>query len=236
MENDSKKKDIFLSVSILVAGIMISGSLIYLVGSNNKTDNNGENELASVSELNQEKIFEIAENDVVLGDPKAPVTILEYGDYQCPWCSKFALEVEPSIRSEYIESGKVKMIYRNFAFLGPESFVAAEAAECAKDQGKFWAYHDEIYKLEHQDGAENNGNLTSAFFLKIAKSLGLDEKSFTECVTAKKYASKVQQDLDGGGVIGVNGTPAVFINNKQIGGFLTFDQLKIQLDSFVATE
>lgn len=115
-------------------------------------------------------------DDVILGDSNAPVTVIEYGDYQCPFCARFFIDVEPLIRQKYIETGKVKMIFRNYAFLGPESPAAAEAAECAKDQGQYWAYHDALYAAEHQDGQERNGNLNKDLFETIAQSLKLNAK------------------------------------------------------------
>ncbi len=118
----------------------------------------------------------LSDRDVILGDPNAPVTIIEYGDYQCPFCARFYTDVEQFIRDEYIASGKVKMVFRNYAFLGPESVAAAEAAECAKDQGKFWEYHDQLYEAENKDGREHNGNLAKDLFVQISEELGLTKK------------------------------------------------------------
>ncbi len=112
--------------------------------------------------------------DVILGDANAPVTIIEYGDYQCPFCGRFFSEVEPLIRSQYIQTGKAKMVFRNYPFLGPESDAAAEAAECAKDQGQYWAYHDALYSAKIQSPTENNGILNKDLFEKIASDLKLN--------------------------------------------------------------
>jgi protein-disulfide isomerase len=125
----------------------------------------------------------VSSDDVVLGDPNAPVTFIEYGDYQCPFCARFFNDTEPLIRDQYIKTGKVKMIFRNYPFLdgfvsppGTESEYSAEAAECAKDQGKFWEYHDALYTAESQDGHENNGNLNRDLFFTIADNLKLNAK------------------------------------------------------------
>jgi protein-disulfide isomerase len=115
----------------------------------------------------------VGARDVILGDTKAPVTVIEYGDYQCPFCARFFTDVEPLLREQYIKTGKVRMIFRNYPFLGNESIAAAEAAECAKDQGKFWDFHDALYTAEHQDGRENNGNLTNQAFYQLADSIKL---------------------------------------------------------------
>jgi protein-disulfide isomerase len=118
----------------------------------------------------------IGPRDVILGDPNAPVTFIEYGDYQCPFCARFFTDVEPLIKDQYVKTGKVKMIFRSYPFLGNESVLAAQAAECAKDQGKFWEYHDALYTAESQDAHENNGNLNRDLFLTLAQNLHLDAK------------------------------------------------------------
>jgi protein-disulfide isomerase len=115
-------------------------------------------------------------SDVILGDPNAPVTVIEYGDYQCPFCARFYTDIEPLIRDQYIKTGKVKMVFRNYPFLGPESTAAAEAVECAKDQGKYWEFHDALYAAEAIDGREHNNNLNRELFLTIAQDLKLNAK------------------------------------------------------------
>ncbi len=218
MENN--KKDFLLPGSILVAALLISGSIIYMMGS--KSSSRSDTQVPSAGDAKSK--VEVSSRDVILGDTKAPITLIEYGDYQCPWCGKFFTEVEDKLRKGYIESGKVKMVYRNFAFLGPESFAAAEAAECAKDQSKFWAYHDELYRAEHKDGAENNGNLTRDLFLKIASDLKLNLASFASCLDTDKYAKQPEIDTSEGRSAGVGGTPAIYVNGEQVGnGFVEFE-------------
>jgi len=192
MENEQKSKDVLLPASIIVAAVLISGSIFYMVGKNQNGNNppvdNQNNQPANAAE-----ILKIQGGDVVLGDQSAPVTIVEYGDYQCPWCGKFFEETEKPLREEYIKTNQVKMVYRNFAFLGPESTAAAEAAECAKDQGQFWAYHDSLYAAENKDGAENNGNLNRELFVQIASNLKLDVKVFEVCIDGQKYTDKFRK-------------------------------------------
>ena len=163
----------FLGISILIAGVLITGAVIYSVGYKSGNPN-----AANLGGLNQPSANQgqsatsspsINGDDVVLGDPKAPVTIFEFGDYQCPFCSRFWLQTEPQIRDNYVKTGKVKMVYRDFAFLGPESQAAANAVRCAADQGKYWEYHDALFSAEVKDGQENNGNLNTALFTKIAE-------------------------------------------------------------------
>ena len=215
-----KKSDYMLPVSIVVAALLISGSIIYLVGSLNKNpapvagDPNGGVAVEAPT---------ISDRDVILGDANAPVAIIEYGDYQCPFCVRFFEQTEPSIRDQYIKTGKVKMVFRGFQFLGPESVAAGEAAECSKDQNSFWSYHDALYMAESKDGQEHNGNLNRTLFMKIAADLKLDTKAFGQCLDTHKYAQQVQAITNDAGKVGVNSTPTIFVNDQKVVGAQPFD-------------
>lgn len=231
----SSGRDYFLPISILVAGAMVSGSIIYLVGSRNVGPNAApaavggvNNQLAAVGASGS---LNLSPGDVILGDPKAPVTLIEYGDYQCPFCGRFFSQTELPLRDDYIKTGKVKMIFRNFAFLGPESTAAGAAAECAKDQKQFWAYHDALYNAEIADGQENNGNLNSTLFLKLASDLKLDTSSFKSCLDGGKHAARVTEDAAKAQDVGVNSTPTVFINGQKMTGALPYAQFKGAIDT-----
>ncbi len=216
------QKEYFLPASILIAGVLVAGAVIYSTGLKNSpagpTPSNQKVPSAVTLELNSE--------DVILGDPKAPVTVVAYEDYQCPFCGRFFSQSENLIKENFVKTGKVKMVYRHFAFLGPESVAAAEATECAKDQGKFWEYHDALYVAEIKDGKEHNGNLNETLFKSLASQLGLDTAKFSSCVTSKKYANKVQKDYDQGVVLGVSATPTVFINSQKFEGALPYSQFE----------
>jgi protein-disulfide isomerase len=116
------------------------------------------------------KLDPVSSSDFVLGNQTAPITIVLYVDFQCPFCGKFFKETEQTALANYIKNGKVKLVSRDFAFLGSESQKSAEAARCAGDQGKFWEYHD--YLFNHQNG-ENKGNFSSLNLKTYAKALGL---------------------------------------------------------------
>jgi len=231
-EAGNPKRDYLLPASILVAAILISGSIVYLVGSRSDGGVRGEDsgQLAAIKETAPLKT---SDRDVILGDLEAPVTLIEFGDYQCPFCGRFFEQVELPLRENYIKSGKVKMVFRNFSFLGPESTDAAEAAECAKDQKQFWAYHDLIYQIEIKDGRENNGNLDRDLFLKLADELKLDHSAFASCFDSKKYAGQVEKDNDNARVLGVNSTPTTFVNSQKIVGALPYAQFQAAIDSIL---
>lgn len=233
MDKDDIKsqKDTLLPVSIIVAGIMISASIIYLVGNRApapSVGNPAENNQPTANEI--VKGVEISSSDAVLGASNAPVTLIEYGDYQCPFCARFFKDTEGKLRDEYIKTGKVKMAFRDFQFLGPESTAAAEAALCAKDQGKFWEFHDAIYNEELKDGKENNGNLSKAFFVKTANGLGLNAGQFSSCVDGNKHADQIEKDRAGANAVGANSTPTIFINGEKIQGALPYEQFKAVIE------
>ena len=120
----------------------------------------------------------LTSRDVVLGDANEPVTVIEYGDYQCPFCELFSINVQPLIEQQYVQTGKVKFVFRDFPFLGQESLDAGAAVECAKDGGKFWEYHNALYASKTEDakkygGGENDGFLNRDMFLNLAQKVGL---------------------------------------------------------------
>lgn len=144
----------------------------------------------------------------ILGDQNAPITIVEFGDYQCFYCNKFFHDTENQINENYIKTGKAKLIFKDFTIIGPDSVVSAHAAHCADDQGKFWEYHDELYKNWN---GENNGWASAENQFIFAKNVGLDETAFTECMTSEKYREKIQASSEDAKTLGLSGTPAFFI-------------------------
>jgi len=247
MENDTqnKPKDWLLPASILVAGIIIAGSIIYSTGLKNYNNlNNAQKTDSGVTAQNAEtKNVGVSSSDVVLGDPNAPVTIVEFGDYQCPFCARFFKEIQGKITDNYIKTGKAKMIYKELAFLGQESEAAALAASCAKEQGKFWQFHDAIFKTEWDEvekvmaGAlksnENNGNLNRSFFEKTASDLKMDIASFLQCFDSKKYKNEITDNYNEANKL-MNGrisTPTLFINGQMIQG--SYDEIAQLIDTFL---
>jgi protein-disulfide isomerase len=154
MENNSKSN--YLAISVVVAAILIVGAIIYVGGKNNSSPSQPAAQQTSGSVTN------LTPSDVILGNKNAPVTLIEYGDYQCPYCAMFQQQIEPALNLAYVQTGKLRMIFREMSFVGAESQMAAQASYCANDQGKFWDYHDLIYKTKLNDyeinsGKENDG-------------------------------------------------------------------------------
>ena len=144
----------------------------------------------------------------VRGSSSAPVTIVEFGDYQCPKCDAWFKNEEPTIKANYIDTNKAKLYFVDFPFLGDDSPVAAQAAYCAGDQGKYWEYHDYLYTNQ---GAIQNGWASTSNLKSYAATLGLDANQFNSCLDSGKYASAVTHNKDIGSSKGVQGTPAFFI-------------------------
>ncbi|MFQ6134874.1 MAG: DsbA family protein, partial [Nitrososphaerales archaeon] len=134
-----------------------------------------------------------ADDDPFLGSPDAPVTIIEFSDFQCPFCRRFFENTLQEIKRNYVDTGKVKFVYRDFplASMHPFAEKAAEAANCASDQDRYWQYHDLLFENQPVWAA---GNATVEF-KKYASTLGLDEEQFNLCLDSGKYADEISKDL-----------------------------------------
>ncbi len=166
-----------------------------------------------------------------MGDPNAPVHIIEYGDFQCPFCLKFWNESEPRLIEEYVNTGKVYFEYRSVgSFLGPESGWAAEGAYCAGDQGKFWEYHDTLFA---NWTGENVGDFTKENLIKYANSLQLDSAKFESCINEEKHKSTVEQDAVNARADGVHATPMFLINGYKVEGAQPYEIIKHVIDEIL---
>lgn len=157
------------------------------------------------------------------GAKDAKVVITEYSDFQCPYCGIFARTTARQIEEAYVKGGQVRFIYRNFAFIGPESQWAAEASLCANEQGRFWDYHDKLF--QNQAG-ENQGAFSRDNLKKFAASLGLDGEVFNPCLDSQKYANLVKDETDEGRSRGIRSTPTFFINDRKVEGALPFENFR----------
>ncbi len=173
-----------------------------------------------------------------LGSPAAPITIVEYGDYQCPNCGRFATQIKPLIIEEYISTGKVRLIFKDFPIYGKDSLNGALAANCAAEQGKFWEMHDLIYMNQKQI---NSGWLSSDALREFASGAGLDMQQFGACFDGKKYAQQVEANFEEAKSIGVEGTPTFILINSSGGaaaikGAQPFDSFKTVLDGMLGEQ
>ncbi len=151
----------------------------------------------------------------VRGSAEAPVTIDEYGDFQCPSCGAFTRNVEAELVRRYVDTGKAKLVFHHFPWIGPESKRAAEAASCAGAQAKFWPYHDLLYANQH---GENSGFLTADTLKAFAGRLALDRAAFDACLDHGTYRAAVDADFQATLRLGFNSTPTFVVNGQRIVG------------------
>jgi protein-disulfide isomerase len=162
------------------------------------------------------------------GPADAPVVLVEFSDFQCIYCRKFWQETLPRIEERYIRSGKVRFVYRHLAILGEASVLAARAAACAHDQGKFWEYHDALFR--------NSSPLayTAVRLKQYAGESGLDAHTFSGCLDSGKHADRVEGETILGRTLGANGTPAFLVNGQLLIGAYPFEVFQQGLDAALA--
>lgn len=171
------------------------------------------------------------DDDPSTGPMDAKVTIIEFSDFQCPFCDRFHKDAYKNIVKDYVETGKVRLVFRDY----PLSFhanaqLAAEASQCAFDQNKFWEYHDKLF--DEQSAWSNLSNdQAKAKFVEYAGSLGLNNNQFSTCLTSGKYTEEVKKDTADGTKAGVQGTPTTFINGVKIVGAQPFSVIKQTIDN-----
>jgi protein-disulfide isomerase len=140
--------------------------------------------------------------------------MISYSEFQCPFCGKFARDTKPELE-KYVEDGTLRIEWRDFPYLGPESTTAAVAGRAAGAQGEFWAFHDALFADQQPP---NSGKVTAAYLVGIAKQIGLDTAKFREDMSAAWATAAVRKDFDEGQQIGVTGTPAFIVNGRPIIG------------------
>jgi len=171
----------------------------------------------------------------ILGDPNAPITIVEFGDYQCHQCYNWFHNTKPAIMRDYIETGKANLVFVDLAFLGRDSPKAAQASYCAEDQEMYWEYHNSLYNS--QESKIDNGWANPERLKAFAFSLGLDMELFESCLDSGKYSKRVQYNIQQARDHGVRGTPGFFIvgpdGQQQLGGAQPYSTFKKILDPMI---
>lgn len=173
-----------------------------------------------------------ADTRPVLGASGAPVLLAEYGDFQCTSCEAFFTSVEPKLKAAYIDTGKVRLAWHDFPWIGQESKDAANAARCAGDQGKFWPYHDLLYRSQ---GGENSGAFAVARLKAFGAQLGLDATAFNACVDGNSHAVAVAADFADAVAKGFNGTPTFLLGNQRLVGAQPLAVFQAAVDAALGT-
>ena len=169
------------------------------------------------------------DDDPQLGNADAKVTIIEFGDYQCPLCRAFWRDTLPRIEKEYVDTGRVRIVFRDFPIqdVHPEATVTAMAAEGAEDQGKYWEFHDKVFREQDRRGRDII-RYSARDVRRWATEIGLETAAFNECLDSERHKAEVQKDYQDGADIGMNGTPVFFINGRALVGahpFATFQKI-----------
>lgn len=228
----------------LVAVLVLAGAILWYNGGS--VTGNVVNDGAGTVTVPSAK--SLMDDDAVLGSANAPVTIVQFTDWQCPFCRRFETDTFPQIKKNYIDTGKVKFITRDFPLesLHPNAMPAALAAECVKEQGKdaaYYAYKELVTQEQNKrDSGSANGPVTKTIsftnddLVAWATTLGYDIK---DCLENQKYSSEVQKDLADGQAAGVRGTPAFFVINKRgaspiISGAQPYGSFKAAIDKALA--
>ena len=166
----------------------------------------------------------LSKSDPKRGADDAPITIVEFSDYQCPFCERFYQQTLPALFKEY--GDKVRFVYKDFPLpMHPDAQKAAEAAHCAGEQGKYWEYHNTLF--------ENQSSLGIESLKHYAKALNLDTSRFDACLDGGKQADKVKEDTKIGRSVSVNGTPTFFINGERLVGAQPIDAFKEKIDALL---
>ncbi|MFH1956172.1 MAG: thioredoxin domain-containing protein, partial [Patescibacteria group bacterium] len=202
------KENLSVPIAIVVAGIIIGGALYFSnMGGSNTSDNPNPTPTPTGTEMAELGPGPITEQDHVLGNPNAPVSMFIYSDLECPYCRNFH-ETTNQVSNDYGKNGQVKIIFRHFPLsqIHPSAQKLAEGSECAAELGgeeKFWGFIDKLIELGTTDP------------LKTAQSIGIDKTAFQSCLDSGKYAQKISSDLQDGIESGVQGTPnAIIVSNS----------------------
>ena len=190
---------IYLLIIPVIIGIIVGFSLTFF------SESQIDSKILTASNL-------IDNGSPILGNSDAPITVLEWGDYQCTYCYKFHQNTLDTINDEFIKTGKVKLVFKDFPLNGPDSLLAAEASYCAEDQGKYWEFHDEVYK---NWAGERTGWITRESLDRFAMTVNLDLEKFNTCLDEKKYQDKVNSIHNFGKELGIDATPSFLVFNDE---------------------
>jgi len=160
----------------------------------------------------------------MMGNPNAPVTAVEFSDFQCSFCKKFWADTLPQLKEVYINKGQVRFIYRHFAILGQHSVGAAKGAECAGEQGRFWEYHDKLFS--------NQGGLafTNSKLNQYGQELGLKVRPFSQCLASDKHLKKIEGETAAAASLGARGTPTFFVNGRLLAGAQPYEVFRTVIE------
>ena len=204
--------------SLAIGAIIASITITLVIFGFNNSSNEIELSIEPTPEMDQigpKKITMdtfLSNGSPILGDPDAPITLVEFGDYQCHYCNVFFQSIEKDIVKNYVDTGKVKIIFKDYNIIGEDSVKASQGAHCANDQGLFWEYHDILYS---NWTGENNGWASSENLAIFAQQIGLNMNKWSECMNKGSHSQIILKSNDDARTLQLTGTPAFFIINSE---------------------
>ena len=225
--------------SLAIGAIIASITITLVIFGVNNSSNEIELSIEPTPEMDQigpKKITMdtfLSNGSPILGDPNAPITLVEFGDYQCHYCNVFFQSIEKDILKNYVDTGKVKIIFKDYNIIGEDSVIASQGAHCANDQGLFWEYHDILYS---NWTGENNGWASPENLAIFAQQIGLNMNKWSECMKKGSHSQIILKSNDDARALELTGTPAFFIINSEgkvskLFGAQPFEVLKKIFDS-----
>jgi len=196
---------------------------------NDEANNDNDNNAQAVVEEPEPAELDIS-NSPFMGDDDAAITIVDFSDYQCPYCARLSTDIVAQLKTNYIDIGKVKYVFKDFPLnFHHQALAAAMAARCAGDQDNFWEMHDVIFENQKDWSGQN---LAEEIFAGYAEDLGLNTTSFDSCMEEQKYAKEIEKDKNEGMLNGVKGTPTLFVNGQIMRGLpATYEGFAAFLDT-----
>ena len=203
-----------LAIGAIIASITIT---LVIFGFNNSSNEMGLSmePTPKIEQVESAKITMdtfLSNGSPILGDPNAPITLIEFGDYQCHYCNVFFQTIEDDIIKNYVKTGKVKMIFKDYNIIGPDSINASHGAHCANEQGLFWEYHDTLYS---NWTGENNGWASPRNLTIFAEKVNADMDKWTQCMNEKSHSITINESNNDARALELTGTPAFFVINSE---------------------
>ena len=223
-------------LSLIASGTLISmvtnGSVsVAEAGGNVAANTNTVKTTGTTATTTKSNVPAVTDSDHIRGDKNAKVVVIEYADFQCPYCGRHNPNML-QLMKDY--DGKIAWVYRHFPLsFHPNAQPTAVASECASEQGKFWEFADAMF-VGQTDNLESDATTASAFVTKTATDLGLDMTKFGACLTSGKYDDLISSQQAGGSAAGVTGTPATYINGTLVSGAVPYATLKTMVDAALA--
>lgn len=222
------EKNLDIQTSVLLAAVIIAGSVVYATHSLKSPNPGAAAAAAALAPQAAGAKVSVVERKDAPRQGNGKLVIYEFSDFQCPYCKRFTDEAYKQIKQKYVDTGKVTIVFRHLPLsFHPFAQKAAEAAECANAQGKFWAYHDKLFATAVQDGS----NLSVSNLKRYAVELGLNSATFDSCLDNGEKADVVKADIAAGSQAGVSGTPSFIIDGEKVVGAQPYENFKQVIDA-----